>query len=1075
MPLFKSAGGYVVLLVLCVGLKSAASELDISGPLAEGDANAAALGLSSIDSGCGHLRRAVDALPAQPAEVSAPSSTKEVRDSLETRIFQVLLTRSLPPGSSAKRLKAIAAICADDTGEVVDHQGKRQLQADEAIDSSTYGGFVVLCGLVLFVLIVLWEAGWLGSSIVYANVQKIIVAAEKELQKDLQAVVDRINFWAADNGKNKNGRVLFSESDAPEMSPEDVKAFWRRCEEISKLTKEEVEPECKKDVVGFTQLDFPGLESQGYATIRIQRRGARKDVASVMIRTSENSHKGGLFDAVKGSDFVPIDIQVTFQPGEELREIKITLPETTGSWMPTRMFLVELYEVTAGNVRLGGPTVAHWRDGEALPTARVCIIEDDTFPPDAPRKILDGAHRHNLRLVWYYIKSRIRERGWKYWKTMLALMYTPVHTVVVLTIVQTMLVEWAARPSKGGSLSAIIGLLIWYAVSLAIWRWADDVQTKNRGRTGGQRQVARHQLLAKQLMMEHEEHYIYPGSAWFYAALNNVDVMVASGYWQSFVVVQNILAMTCCFLVLFWKAWYKSQGTGKDISPSTLQSLACVLVVPVPFVIARYRRRRTATLLEGRMDAEEGWVNTFAWLAQSGRRLYSMGYKELCHMEAHFSSQSKDFVKKHQTARDFQNDTIWITRWLGYTLHLLVMLWCGLYLLDEVDEVMTASDALIFMRIFDQFSRYLAKLARCFTEIEKGAVSTGRVARLLNIQECRSMLERLESPMGTSEFTRYIEMEGVEFTPPEHGSGLGPMSDLRFREEKIQVPIGKFVSVFAANESKCMSFLSLCAGISKPTKGTIRVPPDAWSVMLPDVPVENPYMTVSETLMLGGASRQVAENMARCLGLDPDSRHWKLTYGQSSMLVLATALLRDPEVLVCMRPLAHVHSAKRARIDLLLHVWQRAGGAQAIVQLLSGHNFSDEQALSARMRTVVLTSQRTALLNENYHIDLDMMLDQSLGDHANEWQKAIIETEVNGVAVKVVEAPEVVSSAEGRGEAADQTEPCDTLLLANKVPPIELEAGLRSRSESAATPLSPGSEFPLSSSKELRPDHVVTL
>merc|ERR1719321_1301952 len=113
--------------------------------------------------------------------------------------------------------------------------------------------------------------------------------------------------------------------------------------------------------------------------------------------------------------------------------------------------------------------------------------------------------------------------------------------------------------------------------------------------------------------------------------------------------------------------------------------------------------------------------------------------------------------------------------------------------------MMTAADALIMMGIFEKFSRYLAKLAECFTKMEKAAVSVGRVAQLLNIPECRSLMEHLNNPpcpRSKSEQKSHIDFSGVEFQPPQTAFGLGPMGELRLsKNQNITVPLGKFVSV----------------------------------------------------------------------------------------------------------------------------------------------------------------------------------------------------------------------------------------------------------------------------------------
>ena len=44
-------------------------------------------------------------------------------------------------------------------------------------------------------------------------------------------------------------------------------------------------------------------------------------------------------------------------------------------------------------------------------------------------------------------------------------------------------------------------------LSVALLRWGDTLQTRNRGRTGGVRQMHRLQLLEKLMMLDHEQQW----------------------------------------------------------------------------------------------------------------------------------------------------------------------------------------------------------------------------------------------------------------------------------------------------------------------------------------------------------------------------------------------------------------------------------------------------------------------------------------------------------------------------------------------------------------------------------------
>jgi hypothetical protein len=184
----------------------------------------------------------------------------------------------------------------------------------------------------------------------------------------------------------------------------------------------------------------------------------------------------------------------------------------------------------------------------------------------------------------------------------------------------------------------------------------------------------------------------------------------------------------------------------------------------------------------------------------------------------------------------------------------------------------------------------------------------------------------------------------------------------------------------SGSEKLCATFLALVAKVAKPTAGKVSGLASNSAVMLPGVPVDYPDITVAQTLMLGGASKNMAINLATILELDPDAYHGRLTHGQASVLALASALLRDPEVVVCMKPFAHVFPHRRKRIEQLLRVWQKHGGAETICRLLSGQDLEQggvvgqvEQA--TKMRTVVLTSDYVEHGEDDFILHLDPMLE----------------------------------------------------------------------------------------------------
>merc|ERR1712048_1052149 len=78
---------------------------------------------------------------------------------------------------------------------------------------------------------------------------------------------------------------------------------------------------------------------------------------------------------------------------------------------------------------------------------------------------------------------------------------------------------------------------------------------------------------------------------------------------------------------------------------------------------------------------------------------------------------------------------------------------------------------------------------------------------------------------------------------------------------------------------------------------------------------------------------ELARRLAIVLDLIPSDSINVLTRGQIQAVSLARALMRDPMVLVLVRPFALMDQLLRRRLQSMLRVWQQ-GGAQHVVDLL---------------------------------------------------------------------------------------------------------------------------------------------
>jgi len=764
------------------------------------------------------------------------------------------------------------------------------------------------------------------------------------------------------------------------------------------------------DIVSFCQHDFPALESDLKAKVTLERTGACKGVLEVRVVTLDATDAGG-FQAQPDADYVPADTKVRFEDGQKESVFEIDLLATDAKWLPSRSFFVELKEVVEGQAALGGPSLSRWDASSRRPLARICIVQDDTFPSGIPEEKVKS-DKAEFWLCYYYIKNRIKSRGKKFWKTMAGYCYEPVHSVVVVPLIQSYILDWAAKPGEGGSVDKIVLLASLNFLSSMFYRSGDYLQVNNRGRTGGARMLHRTQLLSKLLMMDHEQQFSRPGCTWFYSALNNVDSMVTDCYWQIMVMAQSVWALVLCLLTLLWKSWYKRAAAGLDVNlENFIPVLVLLLVIPTVHGFVWARRKTLARLLEERMQGEEGWVEVFAWVAEHGRRIYNFGPRESAKIDSMFSARSSAFVKKHGLARDYTNDGKWITIWICHSVYCLMLAWGAFKLLHARQEIgsadFSAGDCLILIQVFDKFGKYLVKFEGATISMQKASVAIGRVSELLGLQEKRNLVGQLkdgsahaasvegEAAAGgdhsaTQEASNknHIVLRDVQLELPQTWDGFGPVVAIQAKMpgKDTCIPLGKVIYVKGGTENRRLTFLTLLGQLLAPTKGSVIVPRSEWSILLPTVPTDLPDCSVKHDLMLSGATEDIACKLAQIFDLDPDEGHVRLPSGKALMLGLARSMLRNPTILMAVRPMASTVPENQDKVMRLLWVWQKFGGGQALVNLLGSNDLPSVCSKNHRdlqqRRTLVISGEDPPdfIPKEELHIlDLDQEYERLRG------------------------------------------------------------------------------------------------
>lgn len=497
----------------------------------------------------------------------------------------------------------------------------------------------------------------------------------------------------------------------------------------------------------------------------------------------------------------------------------------------------------------------------------------------------------------------------------------------------------------------------------------------------------RAQLVSKLMMMEYIDQCKRPGFHWFYAALQNVDSMTMDGYWQSLRLVQSLFALVLSVLTLLL-----SKGR---VTPSLYGSTLIIIVVPICLAWVFARRRRTAAALLERMRGEEAWVDTFSWLAHAGPGLASFGPRALARVERRYTQQSKDFLTPHQKARDLMNDSVWITRWLTSIAYCLALVWgsCRLVRYEKADnDHFLVGDLALLLKIYSEFGKYLTRLLESVVLLQRSAVAISQVSELLNETEHRSLQnddDLMDPPASMQPAEDRVELQSVAFHVPGTALGAGPMGPLRMRPGSIAaVPLRRLVRVAGAAEEARMTFMALLAGVLQPSEGRVLCPESVWVIMLSPSVVGPPGTTVLEELEGTGTPEKTAASLARVLGLDPSMNTARLAPGHLQVLALARALLRDPELLVAVRPLALVDGPRRARLRALLRLWQ-AGGAGRLVRWLGGGAGAGEEGAQLEPRTLVITDEdmetheaADAQRSTDVRLDLSEYLVEYLVEHA---------------------------------------------------------------------------------------------
>eukprot|EP00929_Paragymnodinium_shiwhaense_P084091 TRINITY_DN44946_c0_g1_i3.p1 TRINITY_DN44946_c0_g1~~TRINITY_DN44946_c0_g1_i3.p1 ORF type:complete len:1420 (-),score=271.01 TRINITY_DN44946_c0_g1_i3:124-4383(-) len=803
-------------------------------------------------------------------------------------------------------------------------------------------------------------------------------------------------------------------------------AFWQKVEEWHKDPERQATSASPsagikhKDYVRFAHHTIPVFQILGEALVPLWRSDAGvESETSVTVSVAIEDCGGG---AKAKTDFQGSAETVEFAPGQKQAILRIPLVHHTDIWENSYWFQARLESVQGDAVILSAPEVC-----------TILILDDDTWPANIPQTSRGGM---GISLMRYFIREGRLRRKEKWWKTLTAMVWLPVHSVFVSTLVQKVLVDHAAK----GILSSddgievhlyyteVVVLCLIQLFSLGLNRWADVVQTKNRGRTGGFRQVYRAFMLRKFLNLEHAEYWEASDANWLYSAIYDADVITAHAYFQVFVMAQSLFALTLSLFLVLGLALWSYARSNSGVRSASMQILAYMigvfLIIPLGLIGVWYRRKLTWSVVIRRKDDECAWFKAATWIFHHWRHYFGLTMKERTVLEKRILKYNSEFVPSHWDARDTMNDTTWVNHWIQGITYCGLLLF-GTFALAEYQKYgigsMEVGTFYALCKIYLVVGKYVGRLGSVFVSMQRAVVSLREIAALLNMpsqrgrrreavewaelltseealprkaggceEHRRCSLKAMEMPTCTelSEAAGIVFDDGVCFFRPPHNKRGMLFGEFRLRRG-CALPLGRFVHVSAMNERVICSFLGMAAKIVHPMRldgsecvaglgdPVLRAPHGLQMLMVPSVPTGigwSPSSSVMEHLAFAGAPKELCKRLAKCVGLEPKREMYSLSTGASQVLAIAKAILLDPDVLITCRPLALVPDGMRPRVAQLLRLWQAGGGLPYIASLFDLPPPSVIQRSSYRTLIVGNANEEFGVQATDVRIALDELL-----------------------------------------------------------------------------------------------------
>jgi len=678
----------------------------------------------------------------------------------------------------------------------------------------------------------------------------------------------------------------------------------------------------------------------------------------------------------KGKDFEAGSKEVSFEPGESCAMLRIPITYHKDTWQNSYWFQARISSVNKGTAKLASPACT-----------KVLVLDNDMWPANLQDEQRSG---HGISLMRSFIHEGRQRRGDKWTKTMLAMLWLPIHSVVITTMVQKILVDSVLTEIKTGSgnidwhYGTVILLGCVQLISLGMMRWADVVQTRNRGRTGGFRQTYRLAMLKKYMQLDHAEHWLASEGSWLYSAIYDVDIITTKAYFAVFRLAQSCFALLLSILLVLslsvWSHLRRHSGGGPfEFFDQIWYMIGILFVIPLCLLAVWRRRKLSWMTVVSRKERESKWTIALTKMISNWRNYWGLCDRERQYMEKRMDKLNKDFLPMHWDARDALNDTNWLPIWVqGIAYSILLIL--GFYNLIEAQVYgigsMEIGTFYALAKIYLHVGKYTTKLSSVFVDMQKAVVSLREISALLNQTDMGSM--RMEAVAWKGRVDEYKTSTGIRWSDwtrsapmiiyekdvclfrPLHNKRGATFGEFRLAT-RLELPLGKVVHVVAENDRVLNTFLAMAAQVAFPTSvdggrpsagdPKVLVPCGLYLNMIPMTPTPASQV-VGEQLKLTGAPENLCRKLANACGLNFKMETESLALSSLQILAIVRAILLDPDVLCAIRPLDMVPVNMQRRISDVLRCWQQ-GGLPRIATLLD-IPMEEPKAIRPLTRTLII-------------------------------------------------------------------------------------------------------------------------